>query len=233
MVNFDEKGFIESAESYRVLGDKAVIGYDTVFDILTTYANITLDTEDRILLVGGGGGRELSYLSKLQKSWAYTVIDPSQKMIDYARYWAKKEGVLEHTEFHQGLIQQYVPSDEPFQLATCIAVLHYLSQEERKSTLDSIYSLLEPSGSFLWTVANKPTTDLELALFKKMYLTYPQNQGVDEKTIQMIEEVFEQDYKLIDEVDELSLAQEVGFQDITKVCATLFFNTYIGKKYKY
>ena len=230
MVNFDEKGFIESAENYRELGDKAVIGYEAVFDLLTTLADLKLNTNDKILLVGGGGGRELSYLSKLKTQWWYTVVDPSQKMIDYAQYWAKKEGILEYATFHHGLIESYHSSNNQFQLATCISVLHYLTKSQRKSTMDIIYSLLEKEGYFFWTVANKPTADLELELFKKVYLTYPQNQGIDEKTIQMIQEVFEQDYHMIDEQDELVIAKSVGFRDIIKIGSTIFFNTFLGKK---
>ena len=57
---------------------------------LQTVVNMELPRQAEILIIGGGGGKEISTLRAFSDNWNFTIVDPSEKMLQFAQYWIEK-----------------------------------------------------------------------------------------------------------------------------------------------
>ena len=171
MTDFDKKEHVNSPEGYRNLAGQIIIGLNSMHDAISTALNMELPSQSEILVIGGGGGKEISSLHKFSNEWNFTVIDPSEKMIQLAKYWSEREGIQSRTKILKGYLQDYNFLNSTFDAITCIAVLHYLDNSERLNILQQVKKLLKPNGLFVWTVGVKPETEEELDYLKKTIQT--------------------------------------------------------------
>lgn len=95
-----------------------------------------------ILVVGAGGGLELKAFSEAQPAWRFLGVDPSAGMLDLARR------VLGPLQSRVSLQQGYVDAAPagPFDGATCLLTLHFLTRDERLHTLRQIHRRLTPGA---------------------------------------------------------------------------------------
>lgn len=87
--------------------------------------------DGRLLVLGAGGGLELRAFAETQRGWRFCGVDPSEEMITQA-----KTNLGEHVHrvtFREGYIDD--APEGPFDGATCLLTLHFLSREERLRTL--------------------------------------------------------------------------------------------------
>lgn len=92
-----------------------------------------------ILVVGAGGGLELKAFAAARAHWRFVGVDPSSEMLDAAR------SILGPLRSRVALQQGYVDAAPagPFDGATCLLTLHFLTKEERHHTLREIYRRLK------------------------------------------------------------------------------------------
>lgn len=64
MTDFDKKEHVNSPEGYRNLAGQIVIGLNAMHDAISTALNMELPSQSEILVIGGGGGKEISSLNK-------------------------------------------------------------------------------------------------------------------------------------------------------------------------
>ena len=227
MRDFDKKDGIDTPEGYRKLGNKLVIGQNGAYDALATILNMELPKQSEILIIGGGGGKEISTLQKWSDTWNFTVIDPSEKMLTFAQYWTEKEKVEQRTKLQKGYLSSFDFKDASFNAITCMAVFHYLNQSERQDMLNQIKKLLKPNGVFIWSVAVKPDTEKGFDYFKRMYRQFPIQNGIAGNMVDNIIHTLENDYKMLSANEELDMIKRVGFKDRIEVFSSMFFKTYV------
>lgn len=98
-----------------------------------------------ILVVGAGGGLELKAFAEAQPHWRFVGVDPSAEMLDLAR---QVLGPLQsRAELQQGYVEA-APTG-PFDGATCLLTLHFLTKDERLRTLREIRRRLKPGATFV------------------------------------------------------------------------------------
>ncbi len=98
-----------------------------------------------ILVVGAGGGLELKAFAEAQPHWTFVGVDPSAEMLDLAR---RILGPLQsRVELQQGYIDA-APTG-PFDGATCLLTLHFVTKEERLRTLREIHRRLKPGAALV------------------------------------------------------------------------------------
>lgn len=96
-----------------------------------------------ILVVGAGGGLELKAFAEAQPHWTFVGVDPSAEMLDLAR---RILGPLQsRVELQQGYIDA-APTG-PFDGATCLLTLHFVTKDERLRTLREIHRRLKPGAA--------------------------------------------------------------------------------------
>jgi tRNA (cmo5U34)-methyltransferase len=85
----------------------------------------------RMIVLGAGGGLELTAFAKACPDWTFVGVDPSQHMLELA---AK---VLGSHRARVDLVNGYVADAPlgPFDGATCLLTLHFLSRPDRLAVL--------------------------------------------------------------------------------------------------
>lgn len=99
----------------------------------------------RILVVGAGGGLELRSFSQAQPRWRFVGVDPSAEMLKLARRTLGP--FVDRTELHEGYVETASPG--PFDGASCLLTLHFLTAEERLATLREIRRRLRPGAALV------------------------------------------------------------------------------------
>src|SRR5690606_21935505 len=79
-----------------------------------------------ILVLGAGGGMELKAFAEAQPRWHLVGVDPAAAMLDLARDVLGAR--MAQVRLVQGLIDDAPPG--PFDGATCLLTLHFLSRAE-------------------------------------------------------------------------------------------------------
>jgi ubiquinone/menaquinone biosynthesis C-methylase UbiE len=103
---------------------------------------------------GGGTAQEIVTAGKLEPGWHFTAIDPSQPMLDLAITKLHEHGLVDRTHIYLGFVDD-LPSDDQFDAATLIGVLHHVPGDTAKQALlHSIASRLKPQAPFI--LGSKP-----------------------------------------------------------------------------
>ncbi len=106
--------------------------------LLAEHAPATAD----ILVVGAGGGLELKAFAEAQPRWRFMGVDPSAEMLALA---LRTLGPLRtRVNLHQAYVDA-APSG-PFDGATCLLTLHFLTRAERLRTLGEMRLRLRPGA---------------------------------------------------------------------------------------
>jgi tRNA (cmo5U34)-methyltransferase len=139
------------AGEYEAQSRIALAGYEACHELSACMlaATIGQGRPARVLVVGAGGGAmEIRCAARLEPQWTYLAIDPSQSMMDIARYRVEEAGLTGRTEFHTGWVQDLV--HEKFDAATLIGVLHHIEGNEAKhSILTAVATMLKPGAPLI------------------------------------------------------------------------------------
>ena len=128
-----------------------------------------------VLVIGAGGGMELKVLAQEHPRWHFVGVDPSQPMLDLA---AETLGPLvERVALHHGYTD--TAPEGPFDAATCLLTMHFLTLDERRSTLMEIRRRLKPGAPFVMAHLSFPQADGERELWLSRYVAFAAASGVD------------------------------------------------------
>src|SRR5690606_1546951 len=99
----------------------------------------------QILVLGAGGGLELRAFAAARKDWSFVGVDTSQPMLDLARH------TLGPFASRVQLVKGYVDDAPagPFDGATCLLTLHFLSRPERLPLLRALRERLKPGAPLI------------------------------------------------------------------------------------
>ena len=110
-----------------------------------------------LLVLGAGGGLELEAMARAEPGWRFVGVDPARPMLDLARKRLAESA--ERMQFVEGLIDDATPG--PFDGATCLLTLHFLTREERLQTLCALRSRLRPGAPLVVAHGSFPQADPE------------------------------------------------------------------------
>lgn len=152
------------AAEYESQSRIALAGYEACHELAACLLAAALGTggSRRILVVGvGGGALEVTTISRIEPTWQYVGVDPSEPMLALAEQRLKAQGLSDKVELHLGTVDT-LPSGEVFDAAVLIGVLHHLPGDEAKSgILKSIANRVAPGGPLIlagnrYAYASKP-----------------------------------------------------------------------------
>lgn len=129
----------------------------------------------RILVLGAGGGSELSALANAQPDWRFVGVDPAAEMLRLA------ERVLGPRMARIELVQGYIDDapEGPFDGAVCLLTLHFLAAPERTRTVQAIHRRLRPGAPFVAAHASFPQDAAVRDTWLDRYAAYPAAMGAD------------------------------------------------------
>jgi tRNA (cmo5U34)-methyltransferase len=130
------------------------IGYDLIFTISHAFLRSLGKPDLELLVIGAGGGAEITRFLPANPGWRLTGVDPSSDMLALAERQADRLGVADRVTLIQGTVES-LPKDHHFDAATCIFVLHFLPPEARSSQLRTTVRLLQPGAPLIAVTAGR------------------------------------------------------------------------------
>jgi len=180
-----------------------------------------------ILVVGAGGGVELSVFAAETSGWRFTGVDPSAEMLRQARTKIETIGAADRVTWVQGEIEE-TPLD-PFDGATSFLALNFDPEERRLVILREIHRRLKKGAPFLIIdgCSDKGSTRFEDDL--RIYAAFARRNGaprdIVEKAVGMQRESL---YYVLPE-REVAMLSGAGFVDVRLFYAGLWVYGWIAR----
>ncbi|PHR19050.1 MAG: methyltransferase [Hoeflea sp.] len=181
-------------------------------------------SDAHVLVLGAGGGMELSVLSQMQPNWRFLGVDPSAAMLDLAR--TRLGEAASRVGFHEGYIDS-VP-DGPFDAAICLLTLHFLPEPERLKTLRAIADRLKPGAPFVAAHYSFPTEGADMDKWLMRNAAFAVASGVPAAQAANGARALKERLPVLSPSRDEALLGEAGFLDVELFYAGLAFKGWVG-----
>lgn len=144
-VHFDS----ETSVRYDTFVKRLIPDYERLHELTVAQLGLALDDGARVLVVGAGTGTEVLALADFDDSWTFVAVEPSAAMVDVARARIEEAGLTDRVAFHVGTLDTLDDPDaapEPFDAATAILVMHFMSEDVKASVFKDIGARLKPGA---------------------------------------------------------------------------------------
>jgi tRNA (cmo5U34)-methyltransferase len=195
---------------------RIVPSFDAMQRMTTFLLAERVPDDGRVLVIGAGGGLELKAFAEAHPGWTFDGIDPSAEMLKLAE--RTLGSLAARATLHQGYTED-APGG-PFDGATCLMTLHFLSLEERQRTTAEVHRRLKPGAPFVVAHFCIPQGD-ERAVWLSRYATYA---GIDPDQAAAIDSYLT---ILSPEQDE-AILRAAGFSNVSLFYAGFTFRGWVG-----
>ncbi|MEZ0472736.1 class I SAM-dependent methyltransferase [Luteimonas salinilitoris] len=137
----------QAVARYTEGAPRNVPGYHAMQRMTTLLLAERVREDARVLVLGAGGGLELKTFAETRPDWSFDGVDPSAEMLKLAQRTLGP--FASRATLHQGYISD-APIG-PFDAATCLLTLHFLTLEERQRTTAEVHRRLKPGAPFVVT----------------------------------------------------------------------------------
>ncbi len=129
----------------------------------------------RILVLGVGGGLELKTFAQARPLWKFDGIDPSLEMLKLAEQTLGP--LLGQVNLQQGYLD-LAPAG-PFDGATCLRTLHFLTNDERRHTVAEVHRRLKHGAPFVVAHASFPQEGGQRGQWLSRYAAFAAASGIE------------------------------------------------------
>lgn len=178
----------------------------------------------QVLVLGAGGGLELKMFAAMYGAWTFHGVDPSAGMLTLAeRMMGPDAG---RATLQQGTVED-APGG-PFEGATCLLTMHYLSREDRRRTALEVRRRLKPGAPFVVAHFSIPDDEGGQPLWLSRYAAFAIASGVEpEKAANAAALISKQLTILSPEHDE-AILRETGFSNVSLFYAGFAFRGWVA-----
>lgn len=209
--------------SYADNARKMVPGLDVVHRLVEQILAESVPDDGRVLVVGAGGGMELTHLAARHDGWRFDGVDPSAKMLELAR---ETMGPLAtRAALHEGTVHD-APAG-PFDAATCLLTLHFLPRDERLATLREIHRRLTPGAPLLTFQHSVPDGEARATWFTR-FARYAAGPGGDPAQAAQTATALATRLPALSPAEDEALLHEAGFRDSATFYAALSFRGWLA-----
>ncbi|WP_147532944.1 class I SAM-dependent methyltransferase [Bacillus marasmi] len=218
----------EKALAYERNTRISVPTYDALFEMIQSYFRAHInEKEAALLLVGAGGGNELSAWGTSNPEWSFTGVDPSEEMLFFAKNKAVQLGIEERVNLIEGTIEDLPLSDTKFDAASCILVLHFIQNiEDKLMLLKTTKKHLKPGAPFVLVCAYGDRDSTELQNRINVWKAFLQDAGFEKSKADERGKII-MNISFIPESQIQQLLTDAGFTNITRFYSTALFGGWI------
>ena len=204
-------------------------GFEDIYNLALSFLQVRVNHTARLLIVGAGGGKELTYFGKRNPDWDLVGVDPSSQMLAVAKRKVAQEGLT--AEYHLGYTKD-LPSQPVYDAATSILVMHFLPNEgEKLIFLENICERLKPNSTFILVDIHGDRNSSNYRLFMDSWKLYQQRKGIiSEELYDQITQQIELMVYPISEERTVNLLGEAGFTDVHRFYMAYFYGGWIATK---
>jgi len=203
---------------------RIVPGYEGMQRMATLLLAERVHEDARVLVVGAGGGLELKAFAQAHPGWIFDGVDPAPEMLKLA------EQVLgplaSRVTLHQGYIDD-VPIG-PFDAASCLLTLHFLTLEERRQTLAEVHRRLKPGAPFVVAHLSMPQDEGQRALWLSRYAAFVVSSGIDPAKAENARAAIDTQLTILTPEQDEAILREAGFSNVSLFYAGFTFRGWVG-----
>lgn len=177
-----------------------------------------------VLVVGAGGGLELKVFAEANPGWQFYGVDPSAEMLALAS--ATLGPLNSQVRLYQGYIE--TANEGPFDAASCLLTLHFLTFEERRRTLTEICRRLKPGAPLVVAHLSFPQNEPERALWLSRYIGFATSSGIDPTKARAAATAISTRLPLLSPGDEEAMLYDAGFSGINLFYAGFCFRGWVA-----
>ena len=227
-MNYDEEPPVEISR-YREM-QKALPGVNSLYRLMLAQLETALPTGGAVLVVGAGGGREVEALCNSDVPFKVTGVDPSQDMLDIARWYAKQSARPGDAKLVQGTAADAGPPEDGFDTATSLLVMHFLPDDDgengKRAYLTGIRENMKPGSMLIHTDISFGSRD-ELEDIKPTFLRHAILAGIAEDAIKGGPDMIAT-LPIISPQRTEQLLQECGFEKTQLFFKSLWYHGWIA-----
>jgi tRNA (cmo5U34)-methyltransferase len=179
-----------------------------------------------VLVLGAGGGLELKVFADAQPAWHFVGVDPSAEMLKLAE--ATLGPLASRVELQDGYIDT-APLG-PFDGATCLLTLHFLSRDERLHTLTELARRLKPGAPLVVAHHSFPQSEHEKARWLDRYAAFAVASGVPAANARNAIAAISKQLPALAPEQDVALMQEAGFDSVELFYAGFTFKGWVAYK---
>jgi tRNA (cmo5U34)-methyltransferase len=214
----------DTISSYAEMAERNVPALRDLHRMVSLLLAEKAPTDGRILVLGAGGGLELRAMARLNPGWSFDGIDPSPQMLDRAR--AVTHEFTDRITLHEGYIED--APDGPFDGATCLLTLHFLSQEERVRTLRDICRRLRPGAPLAIVHHSFANDDAGKDKWLSRFASYIATSEMGDAGNGINVEAMKERLPVLSPEQDVSTLHEAGFLQVELFYAALTFRGWVA-----
>jgi tRNA (cmo5U34)-methyltransferase len=214
----------EAVAKYAEGPPRFVPGFSDLHRMATILLSERAGHDARVLVLGAGGGLELSAFAKAQPGWTFDGIDPAPAMLNLARQTLGPDAA--RVRLHEGYID--VAPEGPFDAATCLLTLHFLDRPERLRTARKVHRRLRPGAPFVVAHSSFPQDGDERSRWLSRYAAFALGSGADPVQVAKMHEAVEAHLNLMNPEDDEALLREAGFAGVSMFYAAFTWRGWVA-----
>ncbi len=227
-IDFDSDNAMP-VEDYENLARKFIPGYDGLYSLAEVLLAENLPSRAEILVVGAGGGKEITTFGKAFPDARLTGVDPSEKMLGAARELVKKADLQSLVTLRRGTIDDL--DETQFDAGSALLVMHFLPDDgEKLEFLKAIHRRLKPGAKFILADGcfDKKSADFDWLM--NAYKNHATLKDAPPEIITEAVKTINESVHFVSERRELELLREAGFGEIKKFYQGLWANAWTMTK---
>lgn len=184
--------------------------------------------DGRVLVLGAGGGLELKVFAEGQPGWQFDGVDPAAEMLRLAHDTLGP--LATRVQLHEGYIE--IAPNGPFDAATCLLTLHFLSLEERRRTLREVHQRLKPGAPFVVAHHSFPQEAAERERWLLRYAAFATASGIERAKADSARATIGARLPVLSPEQDEAMLREAGFADVSLFYAGFTFRGWVAYKRK-
>lgn len=183
-------------------------GYASSHLMAATVLGERIGSDAEILVIGAGGGVEISAFAQWEPEWRFVAVDPARSMLDLARTRAERDNPRTRLECVEGLSTDAPVG--PFDAATAFLCLNFAPDDGTRLTqMRAIHDRLKPGAPFLMMhPATQPETrERDL----RRYVRHAKLAGAEAEMIERAQAMLTEHLHILTPTREEELLREAGF----------------------
>ncbi len=209
------------ARSYAEAPPRQVPGFASLHRMTSMLLAERVPTHGRVLVLGAGGGLELKALADDHAGWTFDGVDPSAEMLRTAGQIVGPHSA--RVRLHQGYID--AAPEGPFDGATCLLTLHFVSRDQRLETLRQIRRRLAPGAPFVVAHISFSQIEPERSLWISRHVAFG---GTDPANLERAKQAIATKLSILSPEEDEAMLREAAFSNISLFYAGLSFRGWVG-----
>ncbi|UPK46563.1 class I SAM-dependent methyltransferase [Paenibacillus pabuli] len=203
-------------------------GYSHMHDLMERLlaASIADNNEAEILIVGAGGGKEMTMLGKRHAGWMFTGIDPSQAMLQLSERRIQEAGIGARVKL-KSMTLEALPEEGVYDGATSMLMLHFIQgMESKRRFLFNLAARLKPGAPLIIAAVNANLHSPVHPIMMQAWQDHMLSQGIQPEEWERFAASLGRESDPISSEQLIELMEECGFTHITRYFGSFWVEGY-------